>query len=177
MVVYALGERVPEIAESAYIHPLACVIGDVVIGEHVFVAPQASIRGDNGRIEIGDYSNVQDGVVIHGDPAFVTRIGSHVNIGHNAVIHSEYVGDHAAIGMGAVLMVGSRVAEGCLIANAALLHPKTETEPYKVYAGDPARLLRDFSPDDPARKTIERYVESYIQRTTVYPQQLRRIRD
>ncbi len=176
MVIYALGEKVPVIADSAYVHPLASVIGDVVIGERVFVAPQASIRGDIGKIEIGDESNVQDGVVIHSDPSFVTHIGRHVNIGHNASIHSEWIGDHAAIGMGAVLMVGSKVAEGALIANAALLHPKTETEPYKVYAGVPARYLRDFPEDDPARITIEHYVQSYAERTRYYPEKLREIR-
>ncbi|RLI47801.1 MAG: gamma carbonic anhydrase family protein [Candidatus Thorarchaeota archaeon] len=175
MVVYALGDKVPEIADSAYIHPLACVIGDVKIGENVFVAPQASIRGDIGRIEIGDESNIQDGVVIHSDPGFVTFIGRRVNIGHNASIHSEYIGNNAAIGMGAVLMVGSRVAEGALIANAALLHPKTVTEPYKIYAGVPAKYLRDFPEDDPARVTITGYVDSYVERTRTYPRVLRRL--
>ncbi len=177
MVVYALGDLVPDIADTAYVHPLACVIGDVKIGERVFVAPQASIRGDNGRIEIGDETNIQDGVVIHSDPAFVTRIGRRVNIGHNASIHSSYIGDGAAIGMSAVLMVGSVVAENCLIANAALLHPKTETEPYRVYAGVPARLLRDLGPDDPARRTIEKYVETYVRLTLDYPSRLVKIRD
>ena len=175
MVIYALGDKVPKIADTAYIHPLASVIGDVVIGEHVFVSPQASLRGDKGRIEIGNESNVQDGVVIHSDPSFVTHIGRRVNIGHNATIHSEWIGDNAAIGMGAVLMVGSKVAEGALIANAALLHPKTITEPYKVYAGVPAKFLRDFPSDDPARVVIDEYVKSYVERTRYYPELLREI--
>ncbi|MCF2136800.1 MAG: gamma carbonic anhydrase family protein [Candidatus Thorarchaeota archaeon] len=176
MPIYALGDKVPKIADSAYIHPLASIIGDVIIGERVFVAPQVSIRGDIGTIEICDESNVQDGVVIHSDPSFITHIGKRVNIGHNASVHSEWIGDHAAIGMGAVLMVGSKVAEGALIANAALLHPKTVTEPYKVYAGVPAKFLRDFPEDDPARITIRRYVQSYVERTKYYPKELREIR-
>ena len=117
MTVYKLGTKEPEIAATAFIHPKASVIGDVKIGERVFVAPMVSIRGDRGRIEIGDETNVQDGVVIHSDPTFVTKIGKRVNIGHNATIHAELVEDNAAIGMGAVLMLGSKVAEGAMIAN------------------------------------------------------------
>ncbi len=172
MVVYELDGKRPQVAESAFVHPMACVIGDVVIGERVFVAPFASVRGDRGRIEIGDGTNVQDGVVVHSDPSFVTRIGRHVNIAHNAVVHAEYVGDHAAIGMGAVLMLGSRVAEGAIIGNGALLRASTVTEPYKVYVGVPARYLRDSPPDDPARTAIERYVESYAESIQVYKRTL-----
>jgi len=173
MTVYALGDKVPQIAPTAYIHPQASVIGDVKIGERVFVAPMVSIRGDRGPIIIGDESNIQDGVVIHSDPRFTTRIGKRVNIGHNASIHAEEIADNAGIGMGAVLMLGSKVSEGVLIGNCALLHNKTETKPYTVYAGIPAKYMRDFGPDDPARKDIEIYVDSYIENTRVYPDNLR----
>ena len=139
MAIYALGDKTPEIAESAFIHPQASIIGDVKIGVRVFVAPMVSVRGDRGPIEIGDETNLQDGVVVHSTDTYKTVIGKRVNIGHNASVHAEFVGDDAAIGMGAVLMVGSKVSEGALIANSALLHPKTKTEPFKVYAGVPAK--------------------------------------
>jgi carbonic anhydrase/acetyltransferase-like protein (isoleucine patch superfamily) len=77
--------------------------------------------------------------------------------------------------MGAVLMLHSVVAKGALIGNAALLHPKTKTEPYKVYAGVPAKYLRDFPHDDPARKAIEKYVDSYVRDALRYPSDLKRI--
>ena len=173
MTVYALGDKVPQIAPTAYIHPQASVIGDVKIGERVFIAPMVSIRGDRGPIVIGDESNIQDGVVIHSDPRFTTRIGKRVNIGHNASIHAEEIADNAGIGMGAVLMLGSKVSEGVLIGNCALLHNKTETKPYTVYAGIPAKYMRDFSSDDPARKDIDIYVDSYIENTRIYPDKLR----
>ena len=177
MTVYALGDKVPRIAESAFIHPQASVIGDVKIGERVFVAPMASIRGDIGYIEIGDESNVQDGAVIHSTEVHDTIIGKRINIGHNASVHANRLEDNVAIGMGAVLMLGCIVAEGVLIANAALLHPKTVTEPYKVYAGVPAKYLRDLGPNDPAREAIERYVQTYIKNTRRYPTQLKRLED
>ncbi len=175
MAIYALGDKIPRIAESAYIHPQASVIGDVIIGERVFLAPMASVRGDRGIITIDDETNIQDGAVVHSTESHDTTIGKRVNIGHNASIHSKLIDDFAAIGMGAVLMLHSVVAKGVLIGNAALLHSKTITEPYKVYAGVPAKYLRDLEPDDPARKAIENYVESYIRDAIRYPTELRRI--
>ncbi|MDF1541255.1 MAG: gamma carbonic anhydrase family protein, partial [Candidatus Thorarchaeota archaeon] len=174
MTVYAIGDKVPVIKKSAFIHPQASVIGDVKIGERVFVAPMASIRGDIGYIEIGDESNVQDGAVIHSTEQHDTIIGKRVNIGHNASVHANRIEDNAAIGMGAVLMLGSIVAEGALIANAALLHTKTVTEPYKVYAGVPAKYLRNLGSNDPAREAIERYVQTYVKNTQRYPTGLKR---
>lgn len=177
MTIYELGDKKPEIAETAYVHPQASVVGDVKIGERVFVAPMASIRGDRGRIEIGDETNVQDGAVIHSDTSFVTRIGRRVNIGHNATIHAELVEDNAAIGMGAVLMVGSKVAEGAMIANSALLHNKTKTKPYKIYAGVPAKYMRDLDPNGEARKAIDDYLDTYVANTALYKKDLRNVND
>lgn len=177
MTIYALEGKEPRIADSAYVHPQACIIGDVTIGERVFVAPFVSIRGDRGPIIIGDETNLQDGTVVHSDPRFATRIGKRVNIGHNATIHAECIDDDAAIGMGAVLMLGAKVAKGVLIANSALLHNRTDTEPFKVYAGVPAKLMKDLSPDDPARQAINVYVNSYVENTRRYNQDLKKIKD
>ena len=137
----------------------------------------ASIRGDCGRIEIGDETNVQDGAVIHSHASFETRIGRRVNIGHNATIHAESVEDNAAIGMGAVLMLGSKVAEGVMIANSALLHNKTKTEPYKIYAGVPAKYMRDLDPRGEARKAIDDYLDDYVALAKSYRQDFREVDD
>ncbi len=177
MTIYALGDKIPEIASTAYVHPQASVIGDVKIGQRVFVAPMASIRGDRGKIEIGDETNVQDGAIIHSDPSFVTRIGRRVNIGHNATIHAECIEDNAAIGMGAVLMLGSKVAEGAMIANSALLHYKAKTEPNKIYAGVPAKYMRNIDPKSDARQAIDEYLDSYVTLTNVYKTDLRKIHE
>jgi carbonic anhydrase/acetyltransferase-like protein (isoleucine patch superfamily) len=172
MTIYRLGDKKPEIADTAYVHPQASVIGDVKIGERVFIAPMVSIRGDRGRIEIGNETNVQDGAVIHSEPRFTTTIGKRVNVGHNATIHAKSIGDNAAIGMGAVLMLGSEVAEGAMIANSALLHNKTETKPNKIYAGVPAKYMRDLDPEGEARKAIDIYVDSYVENTRRYREEL-----
>jgi carbonic anhydrase/acetyltransferase-like protein (isoleucine patch superfamily) len=173
ITIYALGDKKPEIALTAYVHPQAAIIGDVKIGERVFIAPMVSIRGDRGRIEIGDETNVQDGAVIHSEPSFVTKIGRRVNIGHNATIHAECIEDNAAVGMGAVLMLGSRVAEGVMIANSALLHNKTKTEPNKIYAGVPAKYMKDLDPASEARQAIEEYLDSYVASIERYMKELR----
>ncbi|MFX1579502.1 MAG: gamma carbonic anhydrase family protein [Promethearchaeota archaeon] len=177
MTIYKLGNKEPEIASSAYIHPQASVIGDVKIGERVFVAPMASIRGDRGRIEIGDETNVQDGAVIHSETEFVTKIGKRVNIGHNASIHAELVDDNAAIGMGAVLMLGSKVAKGAMIANSALLHSKTKTEPNKIYTGVPAKYMRDLDPSGDARLAIDNYLDTYVESTRTYKEDLQQVQE
>ena len=177
MTIYKLGNKEPEIAPTAYIHPQASVIGDVKIGERVFVAPMASIRGDRGRIEIGDETNVQDGAVIHSETEFVTKIGKRVNIGHNASIHAELVDDNAAIGMGAVLMLGSKVAKGAMIANSALLHTKTKTEPNKIYAGVPAKYMRDLDPSGDARRAIDNYLDTYVESTRTYKEDLQQVQE
>ena len=177
MTIYELGEKKPDIAETAYVHPQESVIGDVKIGERVFIAPMVSIRGDRGRIEIGNETNVQDGAVIHSDPRFVTRIGKRVNIGHNATIHAELIEDNAAIGMGAVLMLGSKIAKGAMIANSALLHSKTKTEPDKIYAGVPAKFMRDLDPAGDARRAIDIYLDSYVTNTEMYRKDLREVED
>ncbi|MHA3964445.1 MAG: gamma carbonic anhydrase family protein [Candidatus Thorarchaeota archaeon SMTZ1-45] len=177
MTIYALGDKKPEIAPTAYVHPQAAVIGDVRIGERVFIAPMVSIRGDRGRIEIGDETNVQDGAVIHSEPSFVTKIGRRVNIGHNATIHAESVEDNAAIGMGAVLMLGSKVAEGVMIANSALLYNKTKTEPNKIYTGVPAKYMRDLDPTSDARRAIDEYLDTYVANTELYRKDLHKIEE
>jgi carbonic anhydrase/acetyltransferase-like protein (isoleucine patch superfamily) len=177
MTIYALGDKSPTIAETAYVHPQASIIGDVRIGERVFVAPMVSIRGDRGPILIDDETNIQDGVVIHSDPTFTVRIGKRVNIGHNATIHAESIEDNAAIGMGAVLMLGSKVARGALIGNSALLHDRTKTEPNKIYAGVPAKYVRDMDPSSPVREAIDVYIDSYIENTEFYPTNLKKLRD
>ncbi len=175
MAIYALGDKKPKIDETAYVHPQASIIGDVTIGKRVFVAPMVSIRGDRGPIVIGDETNFQDGTVVHSTNTYTTTIGNRVNIGHNATIHAKTVGDNAAIGMGAVLMVGSVVAEHALIANGALLTAKTVTEPNNIYAGVPAKMLREMMEDDPARNTIDIYLDSYIRNAVIYPKELQRL--
>ena len=175
MAIYSLNGKIPEIDKSAYVHPQASVIGDVNIGERVFIAPMASIRGDRGPIVIGDETNVQDGAVIHSTDTYTTIIGKRVNIGHNASVHGEHIEDDAAIGMNAVIMVGAKIAKGALIGNGAVLHPKTVTEQDGVYAGVPAKLLRKMSSRDDARKTIEKYVQSYVDNTTLFGETLRRL--
>ena len=98
-------------------------------------------------------------------------------LSHNAIIHAELVEDNAAIGMGAVLMLGSKIAKGVMIANSALLHSKTKTEPNKIYAGVPAKFMRDLDPAGEARRDIDVYLDSYVANTEMYRKDLREVDD
>src|ERR1044072_1356476 len=105
---------------SAFIHPLAFVCGNVSLGARVFVLPFVAIRGDTERIEIGDDSNVQDGTVIHADYGYPTVIARRVGIGDRAIVHGAVIEQDSLIGMGAILLNGTHVGTGSIVAAGAV---------------------------------------------------------
>ena len=142
----------PEIADSAYVDETAVVIGDVELAEDVSIWPMVVARGDVNYIRIGERSNVQDGTVIHvahagpynptGHP---TLIGKDVTIGHNATVHACEVGDACLIGMGAIIMDGAVVESEVIVAAGALVPPGKTLESGHLYAGSPARRVRELT--------------------------------
>ena len=104
MAVYALGDLIPEIHETAYVHPDATVIGNVVLGAGSSVWPQAVIRGDDGPIVIGENTSIQDGAVIHTTAFTPTKIGSNVTVGHLAHLEGCIVHDWALVGSGSFVL-------------------------------------------------------------------------
>src|SRR5690606_10213554 len=102
--VYAIDGITPVVHPTAYVHPSAVLIGDVIIGAGVYVGALASLRGDFGRIIMGAGSNVQDSCVIHGVPERDTIVEVDGHIGHAAVLHGCYIGRNALVGMNAVVM-------------------------------------------------------------------------
>lgn len=109
-MIRKLGLRIPQIHPTAYVDPDASVIGWVEIGAHCFVGPGARIRGDNAKITIGDYSNVQDNAIIHVSPGFPATLGQHVTVAHNTIIHGCTIGDRVLVGM------------NCVVENGAVVH-------------------------------------------------------
>ncbi|NGO75786.1 gamma carbonic anhydrase family protein [Streptomyces sp. YC504] len=140
MAVYALGDQVPQIHPEAFVHPAATVIGSVRIGEHATVWPSAVLRGDFGTITIGDRTSVQDGVVLHADDDWPTRIGADCVIGHLAHLEGCTVGDGCLIGAGAVVLKGAVIGAGALIGAAALVTEHMAVPPRAQALGVPARL-------------------------------------
>jgi carbonic anhydrase/acetyltransferase-like protein (isoleucine patch superfamily) len=151
----------PTIHSTAFVHPLAVVVGRVTLGARVSVWPTAVIRGDSDTIDIGDDSNVQDGTVIHADEGVPTKIGKRVGIGHRAIVHGSTVEDDCLIGMGAILLNGTHVSSGSLIAAGAVCREGMRIPPNSLVVGVPAVVKRRTTDEERARirHTVEAFLE------------------
>lgn len=151
----------PRIAETVFIAPTAAVIGDVVIGADSSIWFGCTVRGDVNEIRIGERTNIQDGSVVHvAKRSFGTYIGDDVTIGHMALVHAATLEDGCFVGMHATIMDGCVVERGAMIAAGALLTPGRRVGQGQLWAGTPARYLRDLSDRDRERisVTVPRYV-------------------
>ena len=155
----------PVIGENTFLAETAVILGDVTIGRDCSIWYNAVLRGDVNKIVIGDRTNIQDGVVIHtlydgSKHPSQTHIGSDVSIGHNAVIHGAVIGDDCLIGMGATILDNDVVPPGCIIAANALVLSNARLEPDSVYAGVPAKKVKDVTPEQ-REEIIRRTARDY----------------
>jgi carbonic anhydrase/acetyltransferase-like protein (isoleucine patch superfamily) len=169
--VYALGDRVPEIDPSAFVHPDAVVIGKVHIGSQASIWPGAVLRGDYGEIFVGARTSVQDGTVVHAIPDPPTRIGAECVIGHIAHLEGCTIEDRALVGSGAVVLHGAVVRTGALVGAGAVVSPGTEVPEYAMALGVPATI----KPDAVAKGAHDHAVQMYVHNGARYREQLRRI--
>ena len=142
---------------DAFVAPNATVVGNVTLEENASIWYGAVLRGDVNTITIGDRTNIQDGAVIHtlydkSPKPSQTHIGNDVSVGHNATIHGATIGDSVLIGMGATVLDNAVVPEGCIIAANALVLSNAQLEPNSVYAGVPAKKVKEITPEQ--RETI-----------------------
>lgn len=139
----------PTLAEDAWVAPTATVIGDVWLGARSSVWFGCVLRGDTSRITVGARSNIQDGTIVHvnAGPEWACVIGDDVTIGHAAIIHACRLHDRAFVGMGATVLDGAVIEEGGMLAAGALLTPGKRIARQELWAGVPARKLRDM-PDE-----------------------------
>jgi len=150
----------PSIHPTSFVHPLAYVAGDVILGPRVSVWPFASLRGDTDAITIEDDTNVQDGCVIHCDAGVPCHIGKRVGIGHRAIIHGAVVEDDVLIAMGAVLLNGVRVGSGSIIGAGAVVREGFVVPANSLVLGVPGRIVRETTMEE--RSRIAKTVESYL---------------
>ncbi len=143
--VFAYGDFIPVIHESAFIHPNAAVTGNVIIGRNVYVGPGAALRGDWGGIEIADGCNVQENCVIHMFPGVTVVLDEGAHIGHGAVIHGARIGANALIGMNAVVMDRAVVGAGSIVGALTFVPADMVIADRKVVVGNPARVVKDVS--------------------------------
>ena len=150
--VYAIDGITPVVDPTAFVHPTAVLIGDVIVGPGAYVGPLASLRGDFGRIIMGPGSNVQDACVIHGIAEQDTIIEEDGHIGHSAVLHGCFIGRNVLIGMNAVVMDGARVGENSIVGAMAFVKTGMEIPPRSLVTGAPARIHRELSDKEIAGK-------------------------
>ena len=126
MAIYALGDQVPDIHETAYVHPQATVIGSVTLGAGASVWPQAVIRADDGPITVGENTSIQDGAVIHTTAFTPTKIGANVTVGHLAHLEGCIVHDWALVGSGSIVLHNAIIHEHALVGAAAMVPGNVE---------------------------------------------------
>jgi carbonic anhydrase/acetyltransferase-like protein (isoleucine patch superfamily) len=152
----------PVIPDSVFVAPNATIVGDVVMGEECSIWFNAVVRGDVNSIRMGNKVNVQDGACIH-CTYLKTRvvIGDNVSIGHNAIVHGCTVGNNVLIGMGAIVMDDVVIGENSLIAAGAVVLEGTVIPSGSIYAGVPAKKIKDISPEL-QKGEVDRIANNYL---------------
>ena len=143
--VYAIDGITPVVDPSAYVHPSAVLIGDVIVGARAYIGPCASLRGDFGRIVVEAGANIQDTCMLHGFPGKDTVVGAESTIGHGAVLHGCVIGRGALVGMNCVVNDNAEVGEDAVVAALAFVKADDAIPPRTLAVGIPARVLRTLS--------------------------------
>ncbi len=146
--VYAIDGVTPVIDPTAYVHPTAVLIGDVIIGPGCYVGPLACLRGDFGRLVMEQGSNLQDTCVVHGFPGSDTVIEVDGHVGHGAVIHGARIGRNALVGMNSVVMDGAVIGEASIVAAMSFVKTGMQVPPKSLVMGMPARVVRTLSDEE-----------------------------
>lgn len=157
-----------EARDGAYVASTAVVIGDVTLSPGASIWFGAVVRGDDAGIRIGAHTNVQDLSMLHSEPGADLVIGSHVTIGHQATVHCKRIGDHALIGMGAILLADAEVGEGCIVGAGALVPEGKKLPPRTKWVGVPARQVGEVTEED--IRHLERHAAAYEKRALIYSQ-------
>jgi phenylacetic acid degradation protein len=142
---YSFGGFTPVVHESSFIHPLAAVTGNVIIGRDVYVGPGAAIRGDWGGVVIGDGCNVQENCVIHMFPGTVVTLEESVHMGHGSIVHGGRIGQNTLIGMNAVIMDDVEIGAECIVGALTFVPAGMTIPARKVVVGNPAKVAKDVT--------------------------------
>jgi phenylacetic acid degradation protein len=151
--VYEIDGLRPVVHPTAYVHPTAVLIGDVIVGPRCYVGPLASLRGDFGRLVLEEGANVQDTCVMHGFPEDDTVVEADGHIGHGAVLHGCRVGRNAMVGMNAVVMDKAVVGAESIVGAAAFVKAGMQIPPRSLVLGAPARVVRAVTDEEIAWKS------------------------
>ena len=151
--VYEINGVTPVVHPTAYVHPSAVLIGDVVVGPRCYIGPLASLRGDFGRLVLEEGANLQDTCVMHGFPGCDTVVEADGHIGHGAVLHGCRIGRNALVGMNSVIMDNAVVGAESIVAAMSFVRAGMEIPPRSMVVGTPAKVLRELRDEEIAWKS------------------------
>lgn len=145
MAIYEFEGKRPVIGKDCFIHPQAVIIGEVELGERCYVGAGAVIRGDYGKIVIGNGTNIQENCVIHSEPETIAIIEENSLIGHSAIVHGPcLVQQNVTVGMGSIISSGCELESESLLAAGSVLPPGRTVPKAKIAMGNPARVVKDM---------------------------------
>ena len=161
-IILPVEDKHPQFGKDCFVAPNATIVGDVVMGDNCSVWFNAVVRGDVNSIRLGNKVNVQDGAVIHATfQKTKTIVGNNISIGHNAIVHGCTIHDNVLIGMGSIVMDNAVIHTNTIIAAGAVVLEGTICEAGSIYAGVPAKKIKDIS-QDLISGEIERIANNYI---------------
>ena len=152
-MIYSFKEYTPVIHESSFIHPLAAITGNVIIGKDCYIGPGAALRGDWGQIIIEDGCNVQENCTIHMFPGVTVLLKQGAHIGHGAIIHGSTIGKNCLVGMNAVIMDNVELGDECIVGALSFIKQDKKIPARSLVAGNPGKIIKQVTDEMIAWKT------------------------
>ena len=152
-MIYSFNGYIPVVNETSFVHPLAAVTGNVIIGKNCYIGPGAAIRGDWGQIVLEDGVNVQENCTVHMFPGKSIVLKKSTHIGHGAVIHGANLGENCLIGMNSVIMDDAEIGDESIVGAMAFVKAETKIPKRSLVVGNPARVIKEVSDEMIAWKT------------------------
>jgi phenylacetic acid degradation protein/carnitine operon protein CaiE len=144
-MVYSYKGFIPVVHESSFIHPLAAVTGNVIIGKNCYIGPGAALRGDWGGIIIEDGCNVQENCIIHMFPGVTVLLKQSSHIGHGAIIHGATIGKNCLVGMNSVIMDNAELGDECIVGALSFIKEGEKIPPRSLIVGNPAKIIKEVT--------------------------------
>lgn len=158
--LYKFQEKAPEVHESAFVAPTACIIGEVAVKEDASIWFHTVIRGDINSVTIGRSTNIQDGCLLHVTNAHPLVVGERVTVGHGAILHGATIESDCLIGMGSIILDGALIGAHSVIAAGSIVAPGSQIAPGSLVMGVPGKVVREATSKD--REMIDRGWKNYV---------------
>jgi phenylacetic acid degradation protein/carnitine operon protein CaiE len=152
-MIYSFNNLIPVIHESSFVHPLAALTGNVIIGKDCYIGPGAALRGDWGKIIIEDGCNVQENCIIHMFPGVTVLLKPGAHIGHGAIIHGATIGKNCLVGMNAVIMDNVELGDECIVGALTFIKQDEKIPARSLVAGNPGKIIKQVTDEMLAWKT------------------------